>query len=495
MTAKLKLSEKERHFFILVQRAGFTNPFSEKRSEADNEIAALFQGITDASPIDKAASEVRQRIESLSERQTVDLNQYHPNDKSLLQTAHLFDAFYRYRQDFDQLIEKQIESGLKPVKVGFAGEALELLMARGFEKEAAVKFFSLAYQMRRAYFFISHYLIGRSPSMIRLRADLWENIFTHDLDLYHRFLCDRMEDYATLILGETGTGKGTAARAVGSSGFIPFNPRKSIFQVSFTEALVSLNLSQFPDTLIESELFGHKKGAFSGAIRDHRGAFDRCSPHGAIFLDELGDVPLHIQIKLLQVLQERTFTPMGSEQPGRFRGRVIAATNRSMSEIRDQGLFRDDFYYRLSSDVITVPPLRQRIQEDSAELDDLVEHTVGRLFGTPPPEISRMVKQTLKIQIKPDYDWPGNVRELEQCIRRVIMKKRCSVRPKKSPENLKELLQVGIENGNISADKLLRGYCYLLYTQHGTFKEVGDRMLLDTRTVKKYIDEWQQNGD
>ena len=157
--------------------------------------------------------------------------------------------------------------------------------------------------------------------MKKLRQDLWTNVFTHNIDLYDRYLWNRMEDFSTLLLGETGTGKGTAAMAIGRSGFIPFNEREKTFVESFTRSFVSLNLSQFPDTLIESELFGHKKGAFTGAVKDHRGVFDHCSPYGAILLDEIGELSTPIQIKLLQVLQDRKYLAGGQPYRGAFPGK------------------------------------------------------------------------------------------------------------------------------------------------------------------------------
>src|SRR5438093_11021295 len=179
--------------------------------------------------------------------------------------------------------------------------------------------------------------------MCELRRNLWQNVFTQEIRLYERYLWDRLEDFSTLLLGETGTGKGTAAAAIGRSGFIPFDEKQGRFVESFTRSFIALNLSQHPETLIESELFGHKKGAFTGAVEAHEGVFARCSPHGAIFLDEIGDVPTPIQIKLLHVLQERTFSPVGSHEKLRFRGRVIAATNQPLDVLREKQLFRDDF--------------------------------------------------------------------------------------------------------------------------------------------------------
>jgi len=327
--------------------------------------------------------------------------------------------------------------------------------------------------------------------MKKLRFNLWNNIFTNSLELYKRYLWNRMEDFSTLILGETGTGKGTAAMAIGCSGFIPLNEKKKSFEESFSQSFVSLNLSQFSENLIESELFGHKKGAFTGAVNDYKGVFECCSPYGAILLDEIGELSIPIQIKLLQVLQEREFSPVGSHQKSRFQGRVIAATNRSIHEIRKKKLFRDDFYYRLCSDIIIVPSLRERIQEDPGELDDLLAYTVKKTVGKKSPELVEMVDQVIKKQLHKDYSWTGNVRELEQCVRRVILKQNYEGDVESGTfDNLNDRLSGGIKNGDIGAQSLLNGYCFLLYQRYGTFEEVARRSNLDRRTVKKYITEW-----
>src|SRR5437867_3378731 len=250
--------------------------------------------------------------------------------------------------------------------------------------------------------------------MRKLREALWNNVFTHNLRGYEAALWNRMEDFSTLLLGETGTGKGAAAAAIGRSAFIAYLPGERRFAANFAESFIAINLSQFPEALIESELFGHRKGAFTGAIDHHAGVLERCSAHGALFLDEIGEVSTPVQIKLLQVLQERIFTPLGGHERRRFSGRVIAATNRPLAHLRREGRFRDDFFYRLCSDVIEVPTLRQRITESTGELELLVRLLVERIAGTPDSALVAEVLEALENGLPHDYGWPGNVRELEQ---------------------------------------------------------------------------------
>ena len=256
---------------------------------------------------------------------------------------------------------------------------------------------------------------------------------------------------------------------------------------------MSINLSQFPETLIESELFGHKKGAFTGAVKHHTGVFGRCSPYGAILLDEIGETSTRLQIKLLEVLQNRVFSPVGSHEKSRFEGRVIAATNRAIDEIRAKNIFRDDFYYRLSSDIITVPPLRLRIQQNPDELNALLSYTIERMLVQPSPELEKDIRTVIEKNLGLDYAWPGNVRELEQCVRRVILKKNYEGDIKSvSPDDLKARLVKGIESGELDAQNLIAGYCTLLYKRYGTFEDVARHTNLDRRTVKKYIGEWEK---
>jgi DNA-binding NtrC family response regulator len=490
MSKKARLSEEEREFFSLVNQAVFANPFSDERVAIDLKIAGLFPGVSERERIEKAIGRIAETIERFEKEGRDNINQYTGGDRRIIENSFLYAFFNQFIDHFDRHILEQVEAGKTSLKVPFAGEAFTYLSRRGFQLPDIKRYFEVVYQLRRAYFFIDRSLVGRSSGMKEVRRKLWNNVFTQDIEFYNEYLWDRMEDFSTLILGETGTGKGTASAAIGRSGFVPFDESQGSFEESFTESFIFLNLSQFPENLIESELFGHKKGAFTGAVDDYEGIFDRCSRYGAIFLDEIGEVSKPVQIKLLQVLQERTFCPVGSHDEHRFQGRVIAATNRPIEELRSRERMRDDFYYRLCSDIITVPPLRQRIQEDPGELDDLLAHTVRRMLGKPSPELSKKVRMVIDRQLGDAYAWPGNVRELEQCVRQVLLNQTYAGDQRPVPVDLSAQLQEGIQNGSIEAQQLLAGYCFLIYQRHGTYEAVARRANLDRRTVKRYVDEW-----
>jgi len=323
--------------------------------------------------------------------------------------------------------------------------------------------------------------------MRRLKEALWNNVFTADLITYDNHLWSRMEDFSSLLIGETGTGKGAAAAAIGRSGFIPFDPETGRFATSFQRSFIAANLSQFPESLIESELFGHCEGAFTGAVKDHKGVFERCSQYGSLLLDEIGELSVPVQVKLLQVLQERIFTPVGSDRHMRFSGRVIAATNQSLVSIRNSGAFRDDFFYRLSSDVIVVPPLRQRIAESRGELELLISVVMTRILGVNEPDITRNVAEILGINLTHDYCWPGNVRELEQTVRRILITGGYAPKGVASFSRRDFVLAEVLSNTSLSMSELASQYCSSLYALYGNYEAVARHTGLDARTVKKHL--------
>lgn len=470
-----------------VAEAAFANPFSDARDRLDSELSGLPPAAGHDERLAAVVKNVRDCMSRLADQGIHTPSDLPADQGELMLTACLFCCFHDYMDDFDRLIEKQLATPDASVPVPFARKALAEMRGFGVGTDDSHRYFAMFYQMRRAFYFIGRALLGCSTSMSALRRSLWSNVFTQDTRLYERYLWNRMEDFSTLLLGETGTGKGAAANAIGRSGFIPFDESSGHFAESFMRSFQAINLSQFPESLIESELFGHRKGAFTGAIEAHEGVFARCSPHGAIFLDEIGDVSIPIQIKLLKVIQERTFSPVGSHEQIRFQGRVIAASNRSVDELRERKLFRDDFYYRLCSDVIIVPPLRQRISEDPSELKDLVGTILHRIIGESGTGLLAPVMKTIARDLPADYQWPGNVRELEQCVRRILLTQHYTPAAVADPDNVLDRLTLGIARGSYEARDLLADYCRLLHSRCGTYEEVGRRTGLDRRTVRKYM--------
>jgi DNA-binding NtrC family response regulator len=481
---------EELNFFKCVHYAGAANPFGRERVLREAEIAGVSPDSSKEIRVLKACQAVGYRLEQLEQRGRINLDAFKGEEQYFLRSALLFHFFHLFRKQIDTLITRQLDNAEESLDVHFAPEALTLLRGWGFGIEESRRFIALAYQFRRAYYFIFRHLVGRSQCMQQLRRDLWQNVFTHDILMYDQYLWDRMENFSTLLFGETGTGKGTAALAMGRSGYIPFDEKENKFTHNFVNTFTTLNISQFPETIIESELFGHVRGAFTGAIKDHKGVFSRCSPNGSILLDEIGELSTHVQIKLLNVLQERVYSPVGSDEKHRFHGRIIAATNRSIREIREKKIFRDDFYYRLCSDIITVPPLYKRIAQDPEELSDLLAHTVTRIVGQPSPEIASRVLKYIEGSLTLSYPWPGNVRELEQCVRRVVL--RNAYETNETPASKADSLTRQIQEGRLSAQDLLIHYCTSLYEKHGTYEAVARIAGLDRRTVKKYIDSQDQ---
>jgi DNA-binding NtrC family response regulator len=481
------LSATDREFFAALGDVAFGNPFSAQRAAAIVRMApgALFGDLT--RDREALARIVAPRITPLLEDGAAGFRRLNAEDRRVAESAIFYVSYHHYVPELDDLIERQAKGGAS-LPLPFAEEAIAALVNRAIPPERAAHIFSLFFQLRRAFYFLHRSLAGECESMRRLREALWNNVFTHDMRGYEAALWARMEDFSTLLLGETGTGKGQAAAAIGRSGFIPYLVGQRRFAANFAESFIATNLSQFPETLVESELFGHRKGAFTGAIDHHDGVFGRCNVHGALFLDEIGEVPIPVQIKLLQVLQERTFTPLGGREKQRFSGRVIAATNRPLAELRREARFREDFFYRLCSDVIEVPTLRQRIAESPAELELLVLLLVARIAGMDDNAVAARVLEALHRDLPRDYAWPGNVRELEQAVRRVLLTG--SYRPElASPaaQDAEERLIAHLRAGHLSAEALLSGYSAMLYDRLGSYAAVAERTQLDPRTSRKYV--------
>jgi hypothetical protein len=483
-----RLEAPEREFFAALNDIVFGNPFSDDRARLVARLVPEARG----AEFDREAlaRRVEPQLRPFAPGGERPLEALGAEARRLVQTGFLYVCYHHHVPAIDALIEHQAAHGDDTSAPQVAGAVMGELHRCGFDQPAAARYFSFFFQLRRAFRFILRSLAGECESMRRLRCSLWNNVFTYDMRAYEAGLWSRMEDFSTLLLGDTGTGKGSAAAAIGRSEYIPYSPERRRFAANFAESFIAINLSQFPETLIESELFGHRKGAFTGAIEHHAGVFERCSAHGALFLDEIGEVSVPVQIKLLKVLQERTFTPLGSHESKRFAGRVIAATNRSLPELRSSGRFRDDFFYRLCSDVIVVPSLRQRIMESASELKELVQPLVARIAGEESAALVALVLETLERDLPREYAWPGNVRELEQAVRRILLTGRYAPDPLPALDGEAEALAELLRGGRLGARELLGRYCAMLHRQCGNYGEVARRTGLDRRTARKYVAEF-----
>ena len=210
-------------------------------------------------------------------------------------------------------------------------------------------------------------------------------------------------DSPVLLLGETGTGKDVIANAIHYSSSRSEGP------------FVSVNCGAIPDTLIDSELFGHEKGAFTGALAQKRGRFERAHT-GTIFLDEIGDLPLQAQVRLLKVLQSKEIERVGGIRTISLDIRIIAATNHNLAEMVKQGTFREDLWFRLNVFPIRIPPLRERQADIPALIQHFINHKARELKLAGIPELAPGAIDPLT-----RYHWPGNVRELENVIERAII--------------------------------------------------------------------------
>ncbi|MBL1216641.1 MAG: sigma-54-dependent Fis family transcriptional regulator [Planctomycetes bacterium] len=379
------------------------------------------------------------------------------------------------------------------------------------EPEGIAHLFACFFQVKRAFRHIFRHVFGQSVPAARFRAAIWQSIFTHDARRYRRVLFNRMADITTLVVGESGTGKEVAARAIGLSRYIPFDHDTGTFVEHYEQSFSAVNLSALSPTLIESELFGHCRGAFTGALSDRAGWLESCPALGTVFLDEIGDLHPSIQVKLLRVLQTRTFERIGDTKQRRFDGKIIAATNRDVYALIQQGHIRQDFYYRICSDTVHSPTLREQLDDRPDDLEGLVSYLAARLIGE--QESRPLVEETIdyiSTSMPPDYGWPGNIRELDQCVRNVLIRGEYEPAAQwttpRTPDNdaghdaeqvtdggsggrdsVSEMMQQ-MKAGRLSVDELTNQYCTLVYAQCGSYQEAGRRLGLDRRTVKERID-------
>jgi len=349
-------------------------------------------------------------------------------------------------------------------------------------------------QIQRAFHHIYDNIIGNSMPAARLRASVWQSIFTHDMRRYRHALYRRMGEFPTLITGPSGTGKELIARAIAGSRYVPFDPERMEFQDGPGEGFLAINIAALSPTLIESELFGHRRGSFTGAIGDRKGWLEACPDSGSVFLDELGELDLAIQVKLLRVIETRLFSPVGDTTPRKFHGKLIAATNRDLTAEIRAGRFREDLYYRLCADLIQTPSLAEQIRESPGVLHELLHYMTLRTVGEDAAQCLPEVEDWIQANLPGDYAWPGNYRELEQCVRNVIIRRSYQPLVQADDAAPDDEFFERFRAGALTADQLVAHYAALVYRLTGSYEEAARRMGLDRRTVKAKVELYLANG-
>ena len=435
---------------------------------------------------EELAADLRRRLRSGARATKAELAAYR-------ELVH-YVLFERCEDAFFEMIGRDVDPEAPPGAVGvwdsyrkgFA-DFLELPGVSLHVEYDAAHVFALAYQTRRAFHHIYRGIQGGSMPAARLRATVWQSIFTHDAQRYRRHLYARMADVPTLIVGESGTGKELVARAIGWSRFLPFDAKRKRFAATAASLFRPVNVSALPTALIESELFGHRRGAFTGAIADRTGRLEECSEPGTTFLDEIGELEPEVQVKLLRVLQERTFQRVGETNERRFSGKIVAATNRDLPTEMAAGRFRPDLYYRLCADVVHTPRLADQIADAPSELRNLVLVLCQRIVGVnEADELCGEVTTWIGGNLPVGYAWPGNVRELEQCVRNVLV--RGTYDPPANPAPA-ERFAAALGEVSLTAEDVLREYCTRAYHRLGSYEEAARRLAIDRRTVKAHLNQ------
>lgn len=487
-------SPAERRFLHAASQLAHSNPFLPERVEWEQ--AALGRDFVPGEPVWSASvadpdatrlnvHRIQDKLEPLLVNLTARLTQASDittDDLALYEDCVHYWLYTRYYPEFAAGDTRFYERFLADWR-----RALEIPGKRFETALEPAHLFACFGQVQRAFHLVFGSIIGASLPAARLRASVWQSIFTHDMRRYRRTLWRRMGDFPTLITGPSGTGKELVARAIAGARYLPFDVARRRLTEPAGETFFAIHIAALSATLIESELFGHRRGAFTGAVGDRKGWLDVCPPLGSVFLDELGEMELSIQVKLLRVLETRRFAAVGDTALREFHGKIVAATNRDLpAEIR-AGRFREDLYYRLCADLIQTPSLAEQLRDSPEALRDLLLYMVRRAVGDEAERCLPEVESWVATHLPRDYAWPGNYRELEQCVRNIVIRR--SYRPMEpASPSTEDDFTADLRAGRLTADELLARYAALVYRQAGSYEEAARRLGLDRRTVKAKVE-------
>ncbi|MGF1483263.1 MAG: sigma-54-dependent transcriptional regulator [Opitutales bacterium] len=486
------------------------NPFAEDRIAREQALLAeAWVESAGASPEQWAVPQPNPNVQALAEKAEALLSDARlrylklrarlpRQTASIYQDLVFFVLFNRVSPELEKLIERCEQAPVETLRVNgytsFLKDAAHFLpdgLLDAYRDVGYERLYAVFFQIRRAYQYIATGFAGSSPAARQVRARIWQSVFTRDMHRYQRALAMRMGDIITLITGPSGSGKEQVAQALGWSRYIPFDAKRQCFEANFRGLFFPINLSALSPTLIESELFGHRKGAFTGALQDREGYLETCGPFGTVFLDEIGEVEASIQVKLLRVLQTRSFARIGDTVSRPFEGKLMAATNRDLEAEMQAGGFRQDFYFRLCADRIETPSLRAIIDQTPGELERIVSYIAHNFAG--PEEAGSLtgeVMGTIQTQLGADYPWPGNFRELEQCIRNVLVHGEYQpvlLQGKDGSDSTSGIFKGLLQNGLPPAEAILRRYVRHVVSQSETYEKASSILEMDRRTIKRHL--------
>ena len=509
------LASKDWKVAEAIAEIGYTNPFLPERIELEKKALGkafvsfqpFLQYRPDCSVSDMFpnATALRRRSELLLEKMRDKLIAHEPateRELEVYENLAIYQLYARYMSTILDLhtvrFRNRPEDDILDCYDAFAADHQRFLklpersLPSNLDRDVI---FAGLFQVERAFFHIFRHIVGASLSAARLRAAIWQSVFTHDMRRYLRALHRYMGDIPTLITGPSGTGKELVAQSIAYSRFVEFDSKNRRFMTNYADCFTGLNLTAIAQTLIESELFGHAKGAFTDAKAEHQGYLDesKCPRWGTVFLDEIGELATQIQVKLLRVLQNREFQRVGDPTTRKFVGKIVAATNRDLAAEMEAGRFREDFYYRLCADRIETPSLRAQLQESPEDIANFVRFIATRLLPEIPEEANRLTDEVVgwvSENVGDDYAWPGNIRELEQCARSIMIRGTYDPTGRQALTERSRLAKFlkNVEEGDFSREELLTGYFSLVYSKSGSYRAAGRQLGVDWRTVKETVD-------
>lgn len=514
--AKRIFSPRERPLAQSLARLILENPFEDDRHRLEREILGISgRDHSDRSELASILALLEDLLRSCRAQLQESPVQAGSADATLYQELVLLHLFYQHGRDFDRLIEVSHGRGSADQRIPFYERFIRELgywLPGGLSGECAAigeaRIFALFFQVRRAFQHLFQDIVGTSPAAQRLRARLWQSLFTVRMDRYRRSLVGRMADVVTTLTGPGGVGKGRVAHALALSRYIPFNPQRSEFEHDFLRGFVPIQVDAHQNGVLERHLLRNalpatatarntataasSESANDAALSD---ALEQVTAYGTLFFDEITRIEPALQGIILALLHLRGRPPAGQSTSQFYQGYLVFASKVDLAAAVERGQLSEELYFRIGADRIQLESLASTLAEYPSELDKLVLNCARKLAGADEaPALTDEVLQAIKRDLPPNYEWPGNYRELEQCVRSVLMHGNYTPVPLSTQSSPSALLAGEFERGSLSVDALLSRYITHLFAHTPNYEELGRKLGIDRRTVKKYVRPLQAGG-